>query len=99
MVTRGSTSLLPNASRRIKNLVEGKQGRHLYFELILFRILVRIGKQRMTKGAISMLQNLQGQQRLCHELVGGWDRRGVGEREVGERGMGEREVGKREVIT
>ena len=37
-----------------------------------------------------MLQNLQGQQRLCYELVGGWDRRGVGEREVGERGVGER---------
>lgn len=53
----------------------------------------------MTKGAISMLQNLQGQQRLCYELVGGWDRRGVGEREVGERGVGESEVGKREVIT
>ena len=50
-----------------------------------------------------MLQNLQGQQRLCYELVGGWDRRGVGEREVGERevgerGVGESEVGKREVI-
>ena len=43
----------------------------------------------MTKGAISMVQNLQGQRRLCYELVGGWDRRGVGEREVG----------KREVIT
>lgn len=50
----------------------------------------------MTKGAISMLQNLQGQQRLCYELVG---QKGVGEREVGERGVGEREVGKREVIT
>lgn len=48
----------------------------------------------MTKGAISMLQNLQGQQGLCYELVGGWDRRGVGEREVGES-----KVGKREVIT
>ena len=77
-------------------MVKRKQGRHLYFELILFRILVRIGKQRMTKGAISMLQNLQGQQRLCYELVG---QKGVGEREVGERGVGEREVGKREVIT
>ena len=75
-------------------MVEGKQGRHLYFELILFRILVRIGKQRMTEGTISMMQNLQGQQRLCYELVGGWDRREVGEREVGER-----EVGKRKVIT
>ena len=45
----------------------------------------------MTKGAISMLQNLQGQQRLCNELMGGW--------EGGTDGVGEREVGEREVIT
>lgn len=40
----------------------------------------------MTKGAISMLQNLQGQQGLCYELVGGWDRRGGGGEGVGEEG-------------
>ena len=41
----------------------------------------------MTKGAISMLQNLQGQQRLCYELVG--QKGGGGEGGGGEGGGGE----------
>ena len=46
----------------------------------------------MTKGAISMLQNLQGQQRLCYELVGqkgGGREGGGGDGGGGEGGGGE----------